>query len=150
MIHLINMGGIINKDKLVSENGKPATFFRMSGNIGDQSLNWICGGNIPPFHDCLNYLATNGNVGMIMSLTIEPIKSGRNIDHIPYDFVRTKWVNGDDNLDKTLTQFHILHVPIADTGFPTEENAKIILDGVKKYHETHPDKSVYFHCWAGQ
>ncbi len=156
-------GGIVSKDKFISENGRPVSFFRMSGDakpnlfcdlsqnkFNNQSLNWICGGGFLPYQSSLNYLAEFENVGMIVTLTIEPIKSGRNINHVPYDYEWTEWVDGDFDLEETLNRFQILHVPIADTGFLTEENANKLLDGVQKYHEDNPTKSVYFHCWAGQ
>jgi len=144
-------GGICSREKFVDTNGKPETFFRMKGvTSSGHSLNWMCGGCFPAFADSLNYLIDHENVGMIVTLTIEPIKSGRNINHVPYDHDETEWVNGDDNLEEILKRFQVLHVPIADAGFPTQDNARILVEKVQKYHEDNPDKSVYFHCWAGR
>ena len=137
-------GGIVSKNKFVSENGELIGFFRCS----DQSTNWICGGCFPAFSSSLDYLISE-NIGLSVTLTLEPIKSGRNINHVPSNHDCTEWVDGDDLEDK-LKNFSTLHIPIDDAGFPTEENAIKLLEGVQKYHQENPNKSVYFHCWAGK
>lgn len=136
------MGGAVNKEKFVNKDGSPARFFRLS----DNRLSWICGGCFPAFSSFLDYLSEQ-NVGLIVTLVIEPIKSGRNINHIPSDHDQTEWVDGDDNLEEKLEK---LHIPIADTGFPTLENANLLVEKVQKYNQENPDKSVYFYCWAGR
>lgn len=143
-------GGKISKSKFVSENGKPVNFFRLCGVISNQTLNWICGGYFFGVFDALDYLANNENVGLVVSLTIEQIKSGRNINHVPFNHEETEWIDGDMELEKQFGKFEILHVPITDTGFITEKNAIRLIEEVQKYHKNNPNKSVYFHCWTGK
>ena len=118
--------------------------------MNDEALNWISGGCFPAFCSSLDYLYNKENVGLIITLTIEPIKSGRNINHVPFDHDETEWVNGDENLEEKLSNFETLHIPIADVGFPTKEYIDRLAKTVEEYHQNNPIKSVYFHCWAGR
>lgn len=87
---------------------------------------------------------------MIVTLTIEPIKSGLNINHVPHSFDETEWTFVDDSVVKSIADFELLHVPIADAYFITEDNKNKLCDGIKSYHEKNPNKKVYVHCWAGK
>jgi hypothetical protein len=101
------------------------------------------------------------DVKLIVTLTIEPLKPGRNINHIPHTYENTQWIDSDitqEDLDK----FEIVHIPISDSGFPVGENANRLLEVAKKFvnkyseqigtysTEKYPQSRAYFHCWGGQ
>lgn len=145
------MGGFFARDKFVSsENGSPINIFelvRVDG-VPNLDIDWIMGGSIPAYRSITDWLKMH-NVGMIVSLTIEKIKLGRNINHIPNCFNETEWLDSDLE-EKDLADFQIEHVPIADANCPTRQNAEKLLKIVSDYRHDHPDKKVYFHCWAGR
>jgi protein tyrosine/serine phosphatase len=134
------MGGRVSKDKFVNDEGEPLNFFRLS------SYPWICGGSAPYFHESLDFLKKQ-HIGLIVTLTISPLVSGRNINHMPYDFGDIEWTDSDD-ID--LSSFNLLHIPIADAGFLTDEMANKLINELSSYHTLNPSKGVYFHCWAGK
>jgi len=55
---------------------------------------------------------------MIVSLTIEKLKSGGNINHVPFAHDDTEWIDADFE-ESELNDFIVEHVPIADAFFPT-------------------------------
>lgn len=140
------MGGSVSKDNFVVD-GVPTRYFKMQ-----KEYSWISGGLFPAFTEIYDFLE-NENIGLIVTLTLDPIKPGRNINHIPFDFENIEWCDTDitsevyNNLTK---KFEFFHVPIADAGPPTPENAELLFNKVKEYHEANPTKGVYFHCWLGR
>ena len=136
-------GGLISKDKFISKDtGGPKNIFNLSH---DKRLDWIYGGSFPGYKSTFDYLQNVG-IKLIITLTIEPIKSGRNINHVPHSHDDTEWMDSDLD-DDDLQRFKIIHIPIADTGFPTITNANRLLQTITTYRLDHPKSKVYFHCW---
>lgn len=138
------MGGIVAKQKFVTEDGRPRNFYRLQG---EQS--WLCGGLFPAFSSIFDHLKEE-NVGLIVTLTLDSIKNGRNINHLPFEHENTEWVDGDQDLEEKLKQFQVQHLPLTDGGFPTPEQTSTLLEVVRRYHQQYPNKSVYVHCWLGR
>ena len=88
---------------------------------------------------------------MIVSLTIEKLKVGRNINHIPFDHKdSTQWLDSDLE-ESNLEDFIIEHIPIVDTYYPTQENCEKLIQIITDYRiSENPNKKIYFHCWAGK
>ena len=139
-------GGYVSKNKLVSTDGRPQNLLRLDNSKLD--IEWIMGGNIPISSSILEWLRLM-NVKMIVSLTIEKLKSGRNINHVPFDHDNTEWTDADFEQSE-LNDFIVEHVPIADGFFPTVENAQKLLEIVTNFRNKYPKEKVYFHCWAGR
>ena len=135
--------GLVSKEKFFND-GKPTREVRCTSKHA-----FLFGGPFITCNEHINYLKAN-NVGMIVTLTIEPIKSGLNINHVPHSFDDTEWTFVDDSVVKSLVDFELLHVPIADSYFITEDNKNKLCDGIKSYHEKNPNKKVYVHCWTGK
>ena len=133
------MGGEVSKRDLVIEDGKPRNFFRLEG-----EFSWICGGAIPAFNENIEFLKKK-NIKHIVSLCIDPLKYGLNINHAPFDHDHTEWVLGDD-LD--LNSFNLHHVPMADAGCLYEEQAKNLLRVMREIQEK--EENIYLHCWLGK
>ena len=131
-------GGQISKDQMIY-NGNPKNRVE---------LDWLCGGSFPGWKEGFNYLEQI-NVKLIVTLTIEPIKIGRNINHQPIAYDNTEWCDSDLE-EQDLSKFNIVHIPIADGGVPTAENLDRLLSVVKKFRKTYPTSKVYFHCWLGR
>ena len=93
------MGGrCMSKEEFINDDGTPKNFFKLS----EDPYNWICGGGFPAFKQQYDHLI-HENVGLIVTLTIEPIKIGRNINHIPFDYdTRTYWIDTDDIKDQLI------------------------------------------------
>jgi hypothetical protein len=136
-------GGIVSKEKFF-RNGNPTRLVKST----DPNY-WLLGGNFIMCAEHVDYLKTI-DVGLIVTLTIEPIKEGLNINHIPCSFDETEWTFVDSDTIKKLKNFQILHIPIADQYFPTEENKTRLLSEIQKFHNENPSKKVWVHCWAGK
>lgn len=137
------MGGEISKEQLVCKDGCPSSYLRLT----KEDCNWLCKGSIPCFQENIDFLK-NQNVGMIVSLTIEKLKPGLNINHVPYDFNSTEWVFGD--LIDIEENFVHEHIPCADNGHFHSSQASKLIECVEQYHKSNPEKLVYLHCWAGR
>lgn len=140
------------ESKLVdAKTHAPSTFYELPRISEEEDYSWMCGGCAPCFRSSLEYLIKTQNVGLIVSLTIAPLKSGRFINHIPFNHSgaddETEWTDTDD-IDDVLSAVEICHIPTADSGMIVETSK--LIDIVKAYHEAHPDKKVYFHCWGGK
>lgn len=136
-------GGLVSRDQLVDKcDGQPSTFFIL------REYSWICGGSIPCFEPTLNYLIQMRDVGLIVTLTLNPLMSGRNINHVPCteDGDCTEWTDGDQ-IDDILKGIQVCHIPTADGGMITDTDK--LVQTVKTFHDMYPEKRVYFHCWAG-
>jgi protein-tyrosine phosphatase len=139
-------GGSVSKDKFLAD-GLPTRYFRLKN-----KYSWISGGLYPAFKDFYTFFE-NENIGLIVTLTVDPFKPGRNINHTPFDFKDIEWCDTDitqEDYTELIKKFEFFHVPIADAGFPTPENAEKLFNKVKEYHEANPTKTIYFHCWLGQ
>jgi hypothetical protein len=134
-------------------------YFRLS-----EPYDWICGGTIPCYIDNLNFLQQE-NVGAIVSLTIEQLKPGLNIHHLPFEHENTEYVLGDiynateecEIEECTCHQaiqsdfdFTFIHVACADAGPLTLMDAVHLIRRIKSYRKEHPNKAIYFHCWQGR
>ena len=131
-------GGQISKDRMIC-HGKPKNTVEM---------NWLCGGSFPGWKEGFKYLEEI-NVKLIVTLTIEPIKIGRNINHQPIAYDDTEWCDSDLE-EQDLSRFNIVHIPIADGGVPTDVNIEKLLLLVKEFRNTYPTSKAYFHCWLGR
>lgn len=140
------MGGYQSKERLVRPDGSPK--FSISFSDEEFDVKWIMGGCIPAYRSTFDWLKDN-NVGMIITLTIDKLKPGRNINHVPFEHDNTQWTDSDLTDPEDLTEFVIEHVPIADACPPTPANAELLVKVVSNYRNTHPDKKIYFHCWGG-
>jgi|SRR5579872_2618218 len=138
-------GGYVAKEKFVHrENGTPLYYFSL-----DDVYQWICGGCYPVTTSVFNWLEIN-NVGMIVTLTIDPLHPGRCINHLPKgNDSDIEWTDSDFVLEDT-NNFVIEHIPIHDASYPTKDNLQKLFDVVTKFRQEQPDKKVYFHCWAGK
>ena len=136
-------GGFVSKEKLTcATTGGPKYFIR--GFIKD----WITGGSFPGYKSIFDYLHMI-DVKLIITLTIEPIKIGRNINHVPHEHKRTEWINSDLT-EEDLTKFTIVHIPISDTHGPTPENVDLLMDVISKFRDQYPTGKAYIHCWQGR
>ncbi len=136
-----SVGGKCGKHSLLQEDDgyKPTNFFRLSDDKG-----WLCGGCIPIFHESLAYLKAE-NIGLIITLTIDSIRIGRNINHVPYDFEHTLWADSDDI---NLSEFKVVHIPVTDAYPFYGENSTLFLTTLREYHIANPGKSVYITGWS--
>ena len=142
-------GGYVSKEKFVSQDGGPLNCYHAVAPISrpDLDIDWIYAGNIPAYRSILDWLKIR-DVGMIISLTIEKLKVGRNINHVPFDFDNTEWIDSDIE-EKDLSDFVIEHIPIADAYYPIPIYAEKLLQIVSEYRQNYPHKKIYFHCWVG-
>lgn len=134
-------GGVISKMKMIREDGEPVTFLQLN-----EPYDWICGGTIPCFRETLNFLKGK-QVKLIVSLTLDPLKAGLNINHVPFDHDQTEWTFGDD-IRADLEYFEHLHVPTADAG-PLFDGPRLV-EFLQDFRQRNPDAKVYFHCWLGK
>lgn len=135
------MGSVLRSQWLNDEKTGPHHYFRLEGEYA-----WIHGGAFPAQKQIFKYLREQG-VDRIVTLTVERVKTGRNINHQPEDFYLAQWTDSDLE-ESDLEQFEFMHVPIVDMGFPTPENASKLLEIAKQ--SISEKKTVYFHCWAGR
>ena len=141
-------GGFVSKDKFVSKHentkGNPINSFLLYDR--DHDVEWISGGSFPVTKSVLHWLKII-HVKVIVTLTIEPIKLGRNINHVPFDHDCTEWTDCDLT-EEDLDGFELIHIPIADAMFPTPENAAKLLEVAQRCKEQ--KLRTYFHCWQGR
>ncbi len=136
------MGGALSKKDLLNEDQTgPDHHFQLEG-----EYDWIHGGMIPAFKTIIKFLKQK-EIKRIVSLTIEPVKIGRNINHQQIDFSCAEWVDSDLDI-ADFEGFEMIHVPISDGCFPNEENARKLLEIGKESKEK--NIGTYFHCWAGR
>lgn len=120
-----------------------------------ENLDWLMGGSFPGYKCVLDYLYDVG-VRTIITLLLEPIKPGRNINHQSYNHKGTEWVESDVSVED-LSKFSVINIKVADGGYmklavinellviirELAEKNKNILDPLEKH-------KVYIHCWAGR
>ena len=140
------MGGKQGKhfffEKVENDGYRPSNFIRLSDEVG-----WLCGGSIPIFTESLEYLKSE-DIGLIILTLIEPLRSGVNYNHVPYQFDDMSWAASDD-ITNELKEFEVVHIPIADNQTFFGENSSLFLKTLTEYHISHPNKSVYIVSWAG-
>ena len=129
-------------ERVDNDSYRPFNFIRLSDEMG-----WLCGGSIPLFKESFEYLR-NEDVGLIITTLIEPIRSGVNYNHVPFDFDEMSWVTSDD-ITQELKQFEVVHIPIVAAHAFYGENSNLLLKTIREYHINHPDKSIYIASWAG-
>lgn len=137
---------LVTREQQVDDNGEgPALFFTLDQR---DDTKWICGGSYPSYKTIFDFLERQG-VKTIVTLTLEPIKLGRNINHQHEEtwFGGTQWCEADLE-EKDLHRFEFVHIPISDTGFPTDDNADKIRQVAERLMRE--QKKTYFHCWAGR
>jgi protein-tyrosine phosphatase len=141
------MGGLVTKSQLF-EYDKIKGFFKLE----DENITWLYGGCIPAFNDSLKILRDH-NIGMIVTLLIDPLKNGKMINYCPQKTIAnprddtTEWLFTDKDYD--LSDFTLLHIPMADGGYLTQENGYKLINEVTDYLSTNPGKNIYLHCWGG-
>lgn len=142
------MGGLVTKSQLF-EYDKIKGFFKLK----DENITWLYGGCIPAFNDSLQILRDH-NIGMIVTLLIDPLRNGKMINYCPQQTISnssggdtTEWLFTDR--DYNLSDFTLLHIPMADGGYLTQENGDKLINGVKDYLSKNPGKNIYLHCWGG-
>lgn len=142
------MGGFVTKEKFMNNQGNMVHYFEIEGYP-------LCGGMAPLFKPMMQQLHDR-EVGLIVTTMIEPLHEGRVIDHKPFGFE-----TGDDNTEWTDAEEGILgmakdlgiecyHAPVADIGIPVPEVTTALLTKVRDFHEVHPTKKIYVHCWQGK
>lgn len=139
------MGGLVTREKLVNETtGGPWNYFEIPGTP-------YCGSSFLAYKELLRYVRDQG-VGLVVTLTVEPLKSGRNVNHyLPHLSDETEWIDADQDLMSSdeAKDLEFLHVPIDDGEAPTADAADLLLTKVRDYRRRHPEKKVLLHCWRG-
>ena len=82
---------------------------------------------------------------------LEPLKSGRLINHLPFGFSDTEWTETDPNLEQTAKDLNLelLHIPMQDACPPVKESVDKLLTSVKDFLSRRPNEKIYVHCWRG-
>ena len=136
-------GGYVSKDKFLDDENKLLHYF----NVPNYPL---CGGTPPIYLSVLDQLK-NENVGLIVTLLLEPPHSGRTINHVPFDFDETEWTDGDQQIEEKIVKLgiEVLHIPVQDGCPPTNESIDQLLTGVREFLSRRPNEKIYLHCWKG-
>jgi hypothetical protein len=140
-------GGYVSKQKLVSDEEDKKGQLLHYFHIKEFPL---CAGTAPIYHSVLDQLK-NDNVGLIVTLLLEPLHSGRLINHVPFDHDETEWTDGDEGIEDYVKELDIelLHVPVNDACPPTNDSVNKLLEGIKEFITRRPNEKIYFHCWKG-
>lgn len=147
------MGGVQPKSKFVCpRTGEMRHFFRLP-----PPYDWLCGGAVPAFHECMDRLVRE-RVGLVVTLLLEPLQNGRNINHMPAGAPNeTQWVDGDgDLLDKVMlssapgTDIGFVHVPVAVGAPLTIPWTTALCDVVGQFRRIDSERGVFVHCWQGK
>jgi len=140
------MGGEISKDKLFNYDDKghliPTHFYAAI----DKKL---YGFGIPVAHEMLKTLQEHYNVGVIVTLLLQPLKGGRMANHQPMgaeQFDNPEYCDTDKNLTEGLN-IKFIHIPIQDGYAPKTEDMKQFVQLVKETNAA--GKAVGVHCWQG-
>jgi len=88
------------------------------------------------------------NVGLLISLCLEPLHPGRNINHQPSDKITVEYTMVDKNLWDGVSGINLLHLPISDGYPPTSACMKRFLQETQKTIDS--GKRVAIHCWQGK
>jgi hypothetical protein len=140
-------GGYVSKNQFIYEGGpmagKMVHYFNIEGFP-------LCAGTPPIYHSVLDQLK-NDNVGLIITLLLDPLHSGRTISHVPFDFDETEWTDGDIGIEETIKKLNIelLHIPVNDACPPTNESIDKLIMGVRDFIARRPNEKIYIHCWRG-
>lgn len=136
-------GGVISKEKFVNNDGTLCHYF----NICDYNL---CGGTSPIYLSSLDQLKKD-NVGLIITTLLEPLHSGKTINHRPFDHDRTEWTQGDDGIEDKIKELGIelLHIPIQDGCPLIDTSTTKLLEYVNDFTKRRPNDKIYVHCWVG-
>lgn len=138
------MGGFISKSKLMDKKGDIAHFFKIEGYP-------LYGGTAPIFKPMLHHLARE-EVGLIVTLLLEPLHSGRTINHRTNEFEDTEFADGDNGIEDTAKELGMecFHAPVSDyIGIPTTDVTNSVLVKVREFTKQKPYKKIYVHCWSG-
>jgi len=111
---------------------------------------YLLGSGIPTRKEHINTMAALG-VTLIVSLTIDPLRPGRAINHQPHRVCRPEYTDIDqDMLDGITKDGHIkvLHLPVSDGYPPTSNTMNTFLTEAKGAIDN--GGKVYVHCWLGK
>jgi len=140
------MGGEISKEKLLNhdDHGRliPTNFYAAI----DKKL---YGFGIPVSHDMLKNLQDYYNVGLIITLLLQPLQGGRMVNHQPTgseQFENPEYCDTDKNLTEGL-KIKFVHLPIHDGYAPHADTMKQFIQLVKQTNAS--GKAVGVHCWQG-
>lgn len=152
------MGGRVSRENFVTPEGKPVHYFEIPQTR-------LAGGAFPISRECLEFLERKG-VGLIVTLTLEPLRSGRNINHqtcVDREIDETskscpEFVDADPDLmsSEVASRIEFFHLPLPDGGVPNEEQITQLLDRLIEFRDRSltseaekQKKKILFHCWAG-
>jgi len=140
------MGGEVSKEKLLNYDDKerliPTHFYAAI----DKKL---YGFGIPVAHEMLKNLQDHYNVGLIITLLLQPLHGGRMINHQPIgseQFDNPEYCDTDKHLTEGLN-IKFVHIPIQDGYAPKVEEMKQFIQLVKDTNAN--GKAVGVHCWQG-
>jgi len=90
------------------------------------------------------------NVGLLASLTLQPLQPGRVGNHLPSQYKNTppEYADADEDLLDGIDTMKIMHFPVADSRPPTTEIAASFLAEAQK--TIAEGKVVCLHCWQGR
>ncbi len=136
-------GGYVSKEKFIDNEGKLTHYFKLENYP-------LCGGTPPIYLSSVKQLK-NDNVGLIITLLLEPLHSGRTINHLPFDFGETEWTDGDIDIEQKIEELNmeLINIPIHDGCPPTNNSINQLLNGVRDFINRRPNEKIYFHCWKG-
>lgn len=122
----------------------PKKFFHFQGH---PNVNWLCGGPLPSNPDVFNFLEAFG-VKVIVTLLLEPVKIGWNINHLNEKFELTNYFLLEQENKEFVNKFSWYHLSIPDKGIPTEEDFKNFAGFLDNWPKSVQNK-IYIHCWDG-
>jgi len=140
------MGGEVSRDKLLNhdEYGRlvPTNFYSAI----DKKL---YGFGIPVANEMLKNLQEHYNIGVIVTLLLQPLQGGRMVNHQAVDseeFDNPEFHDCDKNLVDSL-KIKFVHMPIHDGYAPRAEIMRQFVQLVKQTNAS--GKAVGVHCWLG-
>lgn len=131
------MGNFQSSDKFINLKTKPNGFTIPKNFVHfqkDQKLSWLCGGAFPASYELL-YFLKEFEVKTIVTLLLEPVKLGWNINHNKGNYL---WFEENP----LIKEFNWIPITMVDEGIPSIEDLKKLVALSKK------DK-IYVHCWDG-
>jgi len=109
---------------------------------------YLLGSGIPTKNEHLRTMSSLG-VTLIVSLTIDPLKPGRAINHQPPSAAhRPEYTEIEDDIFEGVEHIKRLHIPVTDGYPPTSEAMNLFLKEAKDAIDA--GGKVYVHCWLGK
>lgn len=139
------MGGKVSRSKLINDQGKPSTFWK----IPISESQYLYGSCLPVTNAQMKFFQDECYIGMIVTLTLEPLKAGRNINHSTESSTNPEYHDCDVDLLDNISM-KLLHIPVQDGYPPTTENMKFPFRVEKVNEVVLSGKNVLVHCWGGK